>query len=198
MADEISYRLIEQEGESNTLAIMLPGAGYTNQAPLLHFTTGVFYNKGYDILHVNYKYSSQELSALSEENFAANVKRIINTVLTDKRYVYFYLVGKSIGTIALTYTLDQAFFSNAKVVWLTPLLQRDDVFNAMLTSTNKGLCIIGDHDKCFIEDRINKLKTKSELKVKVVAGGDHSLELTKQPLESITILKEIISDISDF
>lgn len=61
--------MIEQKEKTNNLAIVLPGAGYTTQAPLLHFTTALFYNKGFDILHINYKYNSQELSVLSEEDF---------------------------------------------------------------------------------------------------------------------------------
>ncbi|WP_261178148.1 alpha/beta family hydrolase [Anaerobacillus sp. CMMVII] len=198
MVDTIPYRLIEQTAKSDTLVIMFPGAGYTTQAPLLHFTTGVFYKKGFDILHVNYRFSSQELAALSEEDFAKNVKTVIDHILQDKHYDHFYLVGKSIGTIALTTTLKSSLFAKAKVIWLTPLLQRDDVFQTMQTSKNEGLCIIGDHDRCFIEERMKKVEMNSDLKTKIIEGADHSLELNQNPLESITILKEIISEIDSF
>jgi hypothetical protein len=54
----IPFRLIEQKEKTNNLVIVLPGAGYTTQAPLLHFTTGLFYKKGFDVLHINYTFSS--------------------------------------------------------------------------------------------------------------------------------------------
>ncbi|WP_240338467.1 hypothetical protein [Peribacillus alkalitolerans] len=56
----IPFRLIEQKEETNHLVIVLPGAGYTTQSPLLHFTTGLFYTKGFDVLHINYTYNRQE------------------------------------------------------------------------------------------------------------------------------------------
>jgi hypothetical protein len=194
----IPFRMIEQKEKTNNLAIVLPGAGYTTQAPLLHYTTGLFYNKGFDILHVNYKYNSQELSALSEEDFTNNIQLVIDKATKNKEYDNCYLVAKSIGTITLSYLLSNLMFKDAKIVWLTPLLQRDDVFKAMLKSNNKGLCIIGDKDSCFIEERMEKLKKNYSLKIKVVEGGDHSLELNEEPLESINVLKRVILDISDF
>ncbi|WP_368505142.1 alpha/beta hydrolase [Alkalihalophilus sp. As8PL] len=194
----IPFRMIEQKEKTNNLAIVLPGAGYTTQAPLLHYTTGLFYNKGFDILHVNYKYNSQELSALSEKDFTSNVQLAIDKATKNKEYDNCYLVAKSIGTIALSYLLSNLMFKDAKIVWLTPLLQRDDVFKAMLKSNNKGLCIIGDKDSYFIEERMEKLKNNYRLEIKVVEGGNHSLELNEEPLESIDVLKRVILDISDF
>lgn len=197
-SNSIPYKMIEQKEKTNSLTIVLPGAGYTTQAPLLHFTTGVFYNKGFDILHVNYKYNSQELSALSEEGFTNKVQFAIDKATQHKEYDNYYLVAKSIGTIALSYLLSNQMFKNAKVVWLTPLLQRDDVFNVMLKSDNKSLCIIGDKDSCFIEERLEKLKNNHKLKINVVEGGNHSLELNEKPIQSIDVLKSVILDINDF
>lgn len=194
----IPYRLIEQKEKTKNLAIVLPGAGYTTQAPLLHFTTGLFYNNKFDVLHVNYKFNSHELATLSEEDFTNNVQYTIDKALKNKEYSNYYIVAKSIGTIALSYLLHNLMYKKAKLVWLTPLLQRDDVFNAMLNSDNEGLCIIGDKDYCFMEDRLEKLKNNHKLKIKVVQGGNHSLEINEGPVESIDILKNVVLDIADF
>jgi len=72
----IPYRLIEQNDETNSLVIVLPGAGYTTQAPLLHFTTGVFYSKGFDVLHINYKFSREEMPALNERDFSRELIKL--------------------------------------------------------------------------------------------------------------------------
>ena len=51
---EIPYTLLSNNESSNSLVIMLPGAGYSAQAPLFHYSTGVFLNKSFDELQVNY------------------------------------------------------------------------------------------------------------------------------------------------
>ncbi|MCM3602746.1 alpha/beta hydrolase [Robertmurraya korlensis] len=194
----IPFSLIEQKKVTNNLVIVLPGAGYTTQAPLLRFTTGVFYNKGFDVLHINYTFNRQELSELSEEVFARDVQLVIRNAIKSKKYSNYYIVAKSIGTIALSHLLNDTMFKDAKVVWLTPLLQRDVVFNAMVNSDHKGLCIIGDEDSCFIAERFERLKDNPNLICKIVDGGNHSLELDVDPIKSIDILKSVIVDISEF
>jgi hypothetical protein len=194
----IPFRLIEQKEETNNLVIVLPGAGYTTQSPLLHFTTGLFYTKGFDVLHINYKFSREEMAALSEEDFTRGVQLAIDNAIKNKKYNNYYLVAKSIGTIASSYLLNYTLFKDAKVVWLTPLLQREDVFKSMVNSDNKGLCFIGDKDKCFIVERFEELKNNKNLILKLVDGGNHSLEIDGEAIESIEILKSVISDINEF
>jgi len=90
-------------------------------------------------------------------------------------------------------------FKDAKVVWLTPILQNDEVFNAMVNSNNKGLCISGEKDSfCFIVERFEVLKNNPSLILRVVDGGNHSLELDKDPIKSIEMLKSVISEINEF
>ena len=194
----IPFRLIEQKRETSSLVIVLPGAGYTTKAPLLHFATGLFYTKGFDVLHINYTLSREEMSVLSEEDFSRDVQHAIDSAIKNKEYSNYYVVAKSIGTIALSYLLNNTMLKDAKAVWLTPLLQREDVFNAMGNSDHKGLCIIGDRDSCFIEERFEKLKKNQNLILKVVEGGNHSLELDEEPIKSIEILKGVISNINEF
>ncbi|WP_442599900.1 alpha/beta hydrolase [Neobacillus sp. D3-1R] len=195
----IPFRMIEQKEETNSIVIVLPGAGYTTQAPLLHFTTGLFYNKGFDILHINYTFTKEEMSALNERNFARDVQLAIANAIKDKKYSHFYVVAKSIGTKALSYLLDHTMLKEAKVVWLTPVLQNDDVFHTMVNSNHKGLCIFGEKDStCFVVERFEKLKSNQNLILKVVEGGNHNLELDRDPIKSIELLKRVISDIDEF
>ncbi|MEK5068701.1 hypothetical protein [Sporosarcina sp. FSL K6-1508] len=39
---DIPFKMLGKSEGSKNLAIILPGAGYTTQAPLLHYSTGVF------------------------------------------------------------------------------------------------------------------------------------------------------------
>ena len=190
--------LFEQKEETNNLAIILPGAGYTTKAPLLHYTTGLFHTKGFDVLHINYTFIRKEISDLNVRDFASDVLLSIESAIKGKKYNNYYLVAKSIGTKAIRYLIDNLKLKNAKIIWLTPLLQNDDVFNTMVNGNNKGLCVIGDRDSCYIVDRFEKLKNNQNLTLKVVEGGNHSLDLEEDPIQSIDILKGVISDINNF
>ncbi|MCP1156701.1 MULTISPECIES: alpha/beta family hydrolase [Bacillus] len=195
---KISSRLIEQKETADSLAIILPGAGYTAQAPLLHFCTGLFYSKGFDVLHLNYTFNREEQMALSGEGLAEAVRSAIEDALKNKGYDHFYIAAKSIGTMALPYLLKDQSFLDAKAVWLTPLLQKEFILTSMAAGSHKGLCIIGDQDPFFTWERIERIKGNPNLSIKVVEGGDHSLELSGDPIQSIDLLKNIISDIRQF
>ncbi|MCA1041978.1 alpha/beta hydrolase [Bacillus infantis] len=195
---KISSRLIEQKETAGSLAIILPGAGYTAQAPLLHFCTGLFYSKGYDVLHLNYSFNREEQAVLSGEGLAEAVRLVIDDALKNKGYKQYFIVAKSIGTMALPYLLKDQSFQDAKAVWMTPLLQKEFVLNSMGDDTHKGLCIIGDQDPFFTWERIERIKENPNLSIKVVEGGDHSLELSGDPIQSIDLLKDIISEVNQF
>ncbi|HET7658181.1 MAG TPA: alpha/beta hydrolase [Bacillales bacterium] len=199
MTKRFPFRLIEQKEETHHLVIVLPGAGYTTQAPLLHFTTRLFYTKGFDVLHINYAFSRDEMTALNERDFARDVQFAIDHAIKDKQYRNYYVVAKSIGTKALSDLLENQRLKEAKVVWLTPLLQNDVVFNAMVTSDHKGLCFFGEKDRvCYIEERFEELKNNRNLILKVVNGANHNLEFDQDPIKSIERLKSVISDINVF
>lgn len=195
---KIPYRLIEQRSETNNLLIVLPGAGYTVQAPLLHFTTSLFYSKGFDVLHINYTLSRQVMSELNDIDFTKDVQQTIENAIKNKNYSNYYVAAKSIGTIVLSGLLHNSLFKNAKAVWLTPLLQREDVFKALLDSEHKSLCIIGDKDPCFIKERFEQLGNNNNLTMSLIHGGNHGLELDNDPIESIDILKNVMVEIAGF
>lgn len=89
----IPSRLIEQKQEVENLVIILPGAGYTTQAPLLHYTTALFYSKGFDVLHINYTFSREEMNALNNIDFARNVQLAIDNAIKNKEYINYYVVA---------------------------------------------------------------------------------------------------------
>ncbi|MGG0718513.1 alpha/beta family hydrolase [Robertmurraya massiliosenegalensis] len=194
----IPYMYLKQEETSNTLAILLPGLGYTNQAPLLFYTTSILASKGYDVLQVNYKYSREEMSTLKEKDFTDAILEVIQHILEKQEYEHYVLVAKSMGTIALFYLLENPLFQSAKVVWQTPLLQRDDVYNSLRNSESSGLLLIGDKDPCYIEERVSFLRSRANLSLQVIEKGDHGLELKNDVFGSINILSDIVRIIDDY
>lgn len=202
MEMEIPFTLLSNNDESKNIAILLPGAGYTVQAPLLHFSTGVCLNKSVDVLHVNYSYNNKSYDHLSMDELSEaikhDVKIVIDKVLDDKSYENYYLIGKSIGTIAMASELKRDIFKDAKAVWLTPLLRRDDIFEAMLKGENRGLCFIGDNDHHYIAERYEQVMNNTNIVSRLFPKVDHALQYEGDPVSSIDVLKSIIKELDDF
>ncbi|MDH5160033.1 hypothetical protein [Heyndrickxia oleronia] len=195
---DIPYKHYKHEEKSNSLTIILPGAGYTTQAPLLHYSTGIMLEKGSDILLVNYNYSQEEVSSLSADEHTSDVQAVIETILKANDYTDFTIVAKSLGTIALTHLLNYPKYHAAKAIWLTPLLQRNDVYNALLNNKNQALCIIGDKDPCFIYEKFEEIKNNNRLKTSLIEGANHSLEIEGDIFKSIEVLKDVMVKIDEF
>lgn len=67
---EIPFTLLITKEDSKDIAILLPGAGYTGQAPLLHYSTGVFLHKSFDVLQVNYFYNDKAYNDFTLEEIS--------------------------------------------------------------------------------------------------------------------------------
>lgn len=199
---DIPYTLLRNEENSKNLAIFLPGIGYTVRSPAFHFSEAIFVNKSFDILKVDYRYNDAMYDDFSMEDLTEAIKHdvrtVIDKVLQENSYEKFYLVGKSLGTIAISAELQRDIFAGAKAIWLTPLLHKDEVFDAMLASKNEGLCIIGDNDRCFIEDRYNRLLEHPTITSKLYPHVNHSMEYDHDPVGSIDVLKSVLNAIERF
>lgn len=199
---DIQYTVLSTDEHASKLAILLPGAGYTAQAPLLHYSTGVFLHKSVDVLQVNYSYNDKIYDHFTMDELVEVIKldvgTIIDKVLEENAYDGYYFVGKSLGTIALASLLDREIFRNSKAIWLTPLLNRDDVFESMLHSRNESLCFIGDDDTHYIAERYRQFANNPKLVTRLLEGADHSLQYKQDPVRSIDLLKTVIKEIDEF
>lgn len=200
---KIPYTLFKRTGDSKGLAVMLPGKGYTTQAPLFHYSTGLYLNKGYDVLHIDYNYNHPEYEVMERDEFSIHISRdvntVINKVLTEQSpYPNLIVIGKSLGTIALSTLVNRPEFTNAKLIWLTPLLQLDYVFERIMASSQQGFCVIGSRDPFYIKDRFENIENKKNLKTMLLRGADHSLNLPESPVDSIDLLKKVMVSISEF
>ncbi len=202
MKVEVPYRLLSNSDNPKGLAIFFPGMGYTVMGPLLHYPTGMFLNEGWDVLQINYEYKSEEVKDLTEEEFdkmvANDCNKVIDTVIETSGYGSYFLVAKSIGTIPMSAVLQRPAFKDARVIWLTPLLNEQTVHESMIKSRQKAICFIGDQDHHYNQERFNELTKNPNLKLHLIPGANHSLEQDFRVLESIKTHKEIMETIQSF
>lgn len=198
----INYSLVLNQDQTRKLAIFLPGIGYTAKSPLFHYTERLLAEQEYDILRINYDYNNplynEYTMAEIEEAVKQDAKQVIDQVLKGSIYEKFFLVAKSLGTIALANELERKKFKGAKTVWLTPLIKHEDIFQAMKKCQNPALSFIGDKDHYYERSRMEELQANKELDSHVLKDVNHGMDYIGDPLKSIDVLKDIITDILAF
>ena len=196
---KIRYSTFSTNKDTDSLVIMFPGLGYTVRGPVFHFATGLYLNKGIDVLQLEYPYEDSFYDNFSNKQLDEAVihdsEAMIDHALKDREYENFYLIGKSFGTIAMSNELKKARFNDAKAVWLTPLWKREDVWAAMNESAAKGLCLIGDQDHQYEENRFEQLDHNLNLITKLYPNVHHGLDYEGDIFKSIDVLKDILGEI---
>jgi len=198
---KVPYQYFNEE-DSNGLMIILPGTGYTAMGPLLYYSDDLAIMLKADVLKINYRYNDEEYDDLTQnelvEAIRLDVKTVIDAILSEKQYENYYFIAKSIGTIPLCTELEREEFKQAKAIWLTPLIHRDDVLHAMIESKQKGLCIIGDQDQVYDKERYEKILNNSCIKSRLIANVGHALDIEGKPSDSVDLLKTIVGDMEAF
>jgi hypothetical protein len=198
----VPFTFLRNECHSKSLVVFLPGTGYTVQSPLFHYAKELFIQRDFDVLQVNYQYKDKTYAEFTVEekieSIIFDVNKVINETLKTAQYENYYVMGKSIGTIAMSSVLSRAEFIKAKAIWLTPLLQRDEVFSALAAISHKSLCIIGDQDDFYINERYDVVKTNPHVISRLIPNVNHSLEYEDFKVESIDVMKSVIVDIEKF
>jgi hypothetical protein len=199
---EVPYTLLSTTDHPKGLAIMFPGQGYTVQGPLMHYPTGIFLHENFAVLHINYQYSSKEYNDLTDSEFdeamMTDSKKVIDEVLEGTSYDAYYLAAKSIGTIPLSGELSRKEFKDAKIIWLTPLLKEEIVYETLKESRHSGICFLGDSDHHYVEERFTKLSSNPHLQLHLIPGANHSLEQDFHVLNSMDLHKGIMTAIETF
>ncbi|MDN5708557.1 MAG: alpha/beta hydrolase [Planococcus sp. (in: firmicutes)] len=198
----VNYNLVLNQDQTRKLAIFLPGIGYTTKSPLFHYTERLLAEQEYDILRINYDYNhplyDEYTMAEIDEAVKQDAKQVIDQVLKGSIYEKFFLVAKSLGTIALANELERKKFKGAKTVWLTPLVKHQDIFEAMKNCQNPALSFIGDKDHYYERSRMEELQGNSQLESHVLKDVNHGMDFIGDPLKSIDVLKDVITDIHAF
>ena len=183
------------------LAIFLPGAGYTCDMPAMYYPRKVLLSEQYDALTVEYSFQSRGLMYNPKEmanSVLIDAENAVKTVLEEKSYDNFVLVGKSLSTpIISQILLNFHQLSNTKAIYLTPVLSKK--FNIITSQVKQdSLMIIGTNDDFYKPELINELKKEKEFELMVLEGADHGLEIRNNCMKSIDILKDMCKGIKDF
>lgn len=170
------------EGDPARCAVVLPGIAYYSQAPLLWFAREAAQAGGWSVLELT------ERTPREEEPFAWMRDRAART-LDAAGADTVAVIGKSLASAAAPLVAERAL----PAIWLTPLLNRAEVVEALGAATAPALLVGSPADPAWGHGRVPSGPEVLELE-----DLDHSLQVEGNPLASLHVLRAVTERIGVF
>lgn len=174
------------EADPDRVAVILPGAGYTAARPLLHYARAVLAHHDWSVQEVWWTHPHE----LDWAETIAWVGEQARRALDAETAARPLLVGKSLGSLAAPVAADRGL----PAIWLTPLLSRPEVREALGRATAPTLLVGGTADGTWHGDAARALGHPYV----EVTGADHGLEQPDDPLKSVENLGVVTAGMSEF
>lgn len=193
-----------QDTQTDHLALVLPGFGYSCDMPLLYFTVNHLLNGGADVLQVEYRYDQRpEYGALTpdarQRRLLADVSAAWQAACEQRTYQRFTVIGKSLGTRAMPQLLaDEPLLKEASTIWYTPVWHEERVAAWLRQSSQPTLVVIGDADPLYDETLARDIATNKHCTLTVVPHADHSIEIPGNMIGSVRTLEHALLAVQRF
>ena len=145
--------------------MVLPGIRYFSQAPLLWFTREAAQAGGWSVVEVD------ERAPADGEPFGWMRGQAERAIAEAGGADTVVVVGKSLGTVAAT-------LWSGPAVWLTPLLDRAEIAEAVQATTSPTLLVGSPADPSWGDGSV---PGNPALEVLELPGLDHSLQVKRRP-----------------
>jgi hypothetical protein len=200
----VSNTYFVQSEETDRLALILPGAGYTAMGPMLYYTVNALLERRSDTLALEYGLVIGALA--SKEDRLRALSRIpldgLNAALRRKKYRHLTLVGKSMGSMALALLSRDAKKweyqpQSVESIWLTPLLKDNTIVAEIPRLGLRQYVVTGNQDRThYSRESLESLPQSVE--VVTVQGANHGLDIEGDALGSTRVMTAVVEGISRF
>lgn len=200
----VPNRFHRQDAATPHLAVVLPGFGYTCDMPLLYFTVSHLCDQGADVLQVEYDYSRRpeyrDLAAAERHRWLlADVTAACRAALDQRTYQQITLVGKSLGTRAMSHLLaSEPRVQHARTIWLTPVWHETAVRAQLLSGAQPALIVIGTADPHYDAATVEAMRAVVQNELVVIPDAEHGLEVTGDVVRSVQALEEVLRAVQRF
>lgn len=167
--------MIRHEGDPDRCAVVLPGIRYFSQAPLLWFAREVVQAHGWSVVEVD------ERAPAGEEPFGWMLGQAERALDAASGAATVAVIGKSLGSVAAT-------IWSGPAAWLTPLLDREEIVEA-LRATGAPTLLVGSPDDPTWGD--GTVPDNPALDVLELPGLDHALQVSGSPSSSLDVLRTV-------
>ncbi|UBV45089.1 S9 family peptidase (plasmid) [Deinococcus taeanensis] len=192
-----------QQPHPDKLAVLLPGMGYGLRGPSLHYAAATLHDLGFDTFALDTRYNTPEFQALPDDQarqwLREDVTAALQAAWTARPYRALCIVAKSLGTAGLTFVLEEGGFlpGDARLVWLTPLLNRPDVTAQIMHCARRSLVVIGTEDPHHHPAHLEALQAAG-VQLLVLPGAGHAFTVPGDTPASLAHLSRIMAALRDF
>lgn len=191
-----------QRKETEKISIILPGYNPPLINPILYYTNQLVLSRNSDLLQIEYEYYKTDFlkkPELEREKWlATDVSNACEAVITQRDYRHITLIGKSLGTVAMGYLLNDIRFQNAVCIWLTPLLTNKLLCIHVKQFKPRSLFVIGTADPFYNAGNLSDLVTTTHGKSIVIDGATHSLDVQGDITKTLAALTRVVTEIGEF
>ena len=173
--------MIRHEGDPARCVVLLPGARYNSQAPLLWYSREAAQAEGWSALELDER-------APEEGDQFEWMRGRAREAMAEVGADHVVVLGKSLGSAAAPLVTGPA-------IWLTPLLVRPDIVEA-LAATRAPTLLIGSPDDPTWGD--GTVPDNDALEVLELPGLDHSLQVSGDPGATLRILGRVTERVGAF
>jgi hypothetical protein len=190
--------------DATELAILFPGYGYGADLPGLYYPGHIMLGRGADLLRVDYAYNTNpEFAGASNEIrsnwFREDIDAAYGAAIAQGSYQQVVLIGKSLGTNAMSYLLgSREALHAATCIWLTPLLKSEPLVDSIRTVRPRSLFAIGTSDEQFDAAILDELVEITEGTSVVIDGMNHGMEIPGDVPASLRAMEKIVDAIEGF
>ena len=202
--EPVPNTLFFQKNDTEHLAIVIPGIGYTSHMPLLYYPGRLLLLQGADVLRLEYDYGKRSdfLRLTGAERFdwlVGDVSASCKLISSKRPYQKITFIGKSIGTLAMAHLLtNETMFDKARAIWLTPLFRNDRLRKLILRTGQRSLFVIGTADQHYDPDYLKEAQAATKGESLVIEHANHSLEIEGDPFQSLKIMERMMRAIEKF
>jgi len=173
--------VLQHEGDPSRCVVLLPGARYNSQAPLLWYSREAAQAKGWSVLELDER-APEEGDQF--EWMRGRARAALDEVSAERVVV----LGKSLGSAA-------APLVRGPAIWLTPLLTQPEVVSALEETSHPTLLVGSTDDPTWGDGHV---PDNDALDVLELDGLDHSLQVSGDPLASLDVLRRVTERVDAF
>ena len=189
----LESRVIDQN--SNVLAVLLSGMGYTLDRSLMDYSKNLAVEKGYDVLPIEYGFQAVrkkiDKDNMKDVEVAINESYELLKLSLEIRYEKVIFIGKSLGTVVqrmLEEKIRKENYDGEIInIYLTPIDKTCE-----LGIKENSLVVCGTKDPMITSENREKLSHMSNINYIEVDGAGHSLAIKNDVMRSIEALKTVI------
>lgn len=190
---ELIPTLIKQG--SDTLAVILPGIGYTIDRVTLEYSSELALKLGFDLLKVEYGFQVARKEFNVEKEFNIIVEETLEIVQNalNENYKNIVIIGKSIGTCVQNLLNDRIEGYNIENIYISPINKTVE-----MGIKENSLVITGTKDPLLSKENLEKIKNISGADLVPIKDGNHALNIEKDPIKSLKSQTEVIEFMEGF